>query len=215
MSKQTISITRALVELKRYDARINQAISQGVFYALQKGQGTEAKVLSDTPMTVTTANEKINASFQSVDALIKNRQELKSAIVNSNATTTVEFRGENMTVASLIELKSSIKIREKYLQTLLQQRQTQNQKMNASNQALEKDINTLLNTMFGTDKKVDQQQIDMVVKSQNDKHLVSPIGATLFENKVKEIESLISDVKNELDFLLTEINSRTMIEVEI
>ena len=166
-------------------------------------------------MTVTTANEKINASFQSVDALIKNRQELKSAIVNSNATTTVEFRGENMTVASLIELKSSIKIREKYLQTLLQQRQTQNQKMNASNQALEKDINTLLNTMFGTDKKVDQQQIDMVVKSQNDKHLVSPIGATLFENKVKEIESLISDVKNELDFLLTEINSRTTIEVEI
>ena len=51
---------------------------------------------------------RAKADYQSIEALIKRRNAIKSAIVVSNATTKIEVAGVKMTVAEAIERKTSI-----------------------------------------------------------------------------------------------------------
>ncbi|MFB8733012.1 hypothetical protein ACEQPO_01165 [Bacillus sp. SL00103] len=64
------------------------------------------------------SKKKAKADDQSIQALIKRRNAIKSAIVVSNATTTIDVAGVNMTVAEAIERKTSIEYDIRYLRKL-------------------------------------------------------------------------------------------------
>ena len=210
----TYSITRALVELKRLDARILQAIASGTFTAVQVGKGATAKV-AGSHKTVQQAGVDANASFQQVDKLIKNRAELKAAIVASNAATKVEVGGVSMSVAEAIDLKATLPLRKQYLAGVRTQLVKANTAVEQLNAKLEADIKTSNDALLGGQKEMkDTALADQIAEKQREQREASVIGKAIVEDKMQKIEESILDIETELDFVLSESNALTLITIE-
>ncbi|MGI6050090.1 MAG: hypothetical protein ACOYEI_04575, partial [Acetivibrionales bacterium] len=93
-----ISITEALNKLKLYDAKISKAINSHKYVGAAKKSSNMLGV-----QTKEVFNNNAKAGYQSVTDLIKNRNKLKSLIVQSNAITEVTINDKVMTVAEAIE----------------------------------------------------------------------------------------------------------------
>lgn len=215
MTKQTISVTRALVELKRFDQRIVQVLSGGVFLNRTVGRGNFKKVVNSQD-SVELTTQKIRASYDKIDQLIKNRAALKAAIVLSNATTKVKVLGQEMTVAEAIELKTSVVSRQQYLQVLRSNLTTFKNAVEVDNTKLQAKIDTSLNNIYGTEKaKIAADLVAQVSDPQKDQFeqaLLDPCG---IEARIEKLQNEITEIQTELDFVLSEANARTEIEVEL
>lgn len=122
---------------------------------------------------------RAKADYQSIEALIKRRNAIKSAIVVSNATTKIEVAGVKMTVAEAIERKTSIsydiqlldKLKEVYAD-LVGEAENVNQKVT---ERLDKHLETL----FGKDGKVKAAENQEIVKSflaENEAKIIDPLN---------------------------------------
>jgi hypothetical protein len=215
MAKQTISVTRALVELKRLDDRIAKAIMGGVFVGRIIGRDANAKV-AESNETVAAVTSKIQGSFDKVSALIANRAAIKSALVLSNAQTQVQVIGKAMTVAEAIELKSTVAFRQTFMDRMRVQQSNAREAIERANAQLDTEIETSINTLYGADRtKIDAETIKSVLdikKSQKEQSLLDPAR---IESKIEAVEADILNLTSELDFVLSESNVRTSIEVEL
>ena len=207
---QTISITRALAELKTCNDRITQAVGNGVFLGLTKGKGTSKTMLGVGE--IAQASATIQGSFDKVDSLIANRQKIKAAIIKSNAETLVTFQGKSISVAEAIELKSTISFKEYYLNKLKQTKTQAVSQVEAHNQKLDATIQTMLQSVYGADKsKVDPTQYDSISNPQKEKNEVQILDPKDIDKVIAELEEEIQVLKTELDFTLSESNARTTI----
>jgi hypothetical protein len=207
----TYSITRSLNELKLLDSRINRAISESKLATIQIG-----KKLIDGHVTVEQYEANAKASIASIEKLIVRRDEIKSKIVASNAVTVIKFpSGTTMTVAEAIERKTSITYRKNYLQSL------RNQYSNALNSltreqtnvkvSLEKRIENILgkgDAIKGKDAEI--KAITDGFLAEHEPKLINPVA---IEAMIKKLTDEIEEFENEVDFLLSESNTRTDIEV--
>ena len=98
MTATTLSVTRALAELKRLDDRIARAVSGGTFVGVSVGTGSQIKV-SNQNTTVEQLVSNIQSSYDSVVNLFTQRSAIKAAIVKSNAAVTVSLGNKTLTVA--------------------------------------------------------------------------------------------------------------------
>ncbi|MCP4369761.1 MAG: hypothetical protein GY797_16855, partial [Deltaproteobacteria bacterium] len=108
-----MTISRALAELKLLDKRIRGTIEKGTFAGLAQGKKSITGYETNDEFIKTA-----KSSIQSAQDLIKRRQAIKSAIVNSNAKTEVTIADKKMSVAEAIERKSSIEYEKLLLQKL-------------------------------------------------------------------------------------------------
>ena len=88
MKKMTI--TEALRELSLYDEKITKALTGKQFVGIARGT-EEKKVLEHV-------EKQRKADYESVVQIIKNRDEIKAAVMLSNAITKVTVAGKEMTV---------------------------------------------------------------------------------------------------------------------
>ena len=215
MAAQQISVTRALVELKRLDERITKAITGGRFIARTIGRDANKKVVGSTD-SVTAVEQSIQGAFDKVQSLISYREKMKSAIVMSNANTKVTILGREISVAEAIELKSTVGFRSMYLNTLRSQLLAERNHVDKAASNLDLEIETSLNTLYGADsKKIDPEtlkSVSDVKKSQKEQAL---LDAGKIEEKIADFESDILNLTSELDFVLSESNARTTIEVDM
>lgn len=211
---KSMTITRALVELKRLNDRIDQAIREGVFVGRKIGKGKFEKVAGQMPAEALTS--KIIASYDKVESLLANRDKIKSAIIASNASTYVTFRYKSLTVAELIAMKDTLPLRKQYLAAVRQSRQATITAIEKANTELDQAIENSLNNAYGSDRsKLDSSIFDAIAtpqREQKENSLLDPKG---IDEKISEIESEISDIESELDFLLSESNAQTMITVDL
>lgn len=155
----------------------------------------------------------VKSNFTSIKDLIKRRNEIKSKIVLSNATTEVEIAGVKYTVAEAIERKSSIEYEQQLLNKL---KNTYKQIVNHVDQVNE-DMNFRLDqhleTIFGRESKTSNQETDAVIKSfkeQNEAKLIDPIN---LKEKIELLEKEIEDFLTEVDHVLSVSNATTTIEI--
>lgn len=195
-----VSITRALVELKTLDSRIQKKMDSSVFVSFrgqfhQPAEGVKEAV----------------ANFQSVNDLIDRRKKIKSAIITSNATTKVTIVGTEMTVAEAIETKSSIKHKKNLLAILkTQYGQAVNQIENI-NAKVRKD----LENKSSRDNDKDKQQMSLEEFSKtyfalNGVELHDPLKIS---QKIEQLEQFITQFQQEVDYVLSEKNATTMIKL--
>jgi len=211
----TMSVTRALAELKRLDDRINRAVSQGIYVGVSVGTGSQIKV-HNSNQNLEQTNSAIQSSYDSVTNLFKQRAAIKAAIVKSNATVTVNLGGRILTVAEAIELKQSIATKRSFLSVLQRQQTAANTSVATLNAQVEAAIDSNLKTVYGSDKsKVDKETYDLIAKPQKaakEAALVDPLNLS---EKIKAIEEEISLVDTELDFTLSEVNAKTDITIDV
>ncbi|WP_028580489.1 hypothetical protein [Desulfogranum japonicum] len=204
-----ISITRALVELKTLDKRIQKILENLEPVTILTGSKMEVGIKSKEDFEKNT-----KSSYQSLTDLIERKRKIKSAVVKSNATTEIYVANEKMTVAEAIERKSSIEteknirkcLAEKYFKKI---KQVENHNANIKSQLFK-----LLQATYSKPEteisKDDYDRIAVPFKENNEAKLIDPLE---IKNKLQSIEEQIDIFESEVDIALTESNSRTEIEI--
>lgn len=210
----TISIHRALQQLKTLDSRISTAIRDMKLIAVVRGDNKDVEY----PKALVGAQEletTIRASLQSVDDLISQRQKIKAAIAKSNAQTIVKVAGVNMTVVEAIEAKRIAQYKSDVLAQMVVQSNQAIQAVERLNAEIDATIKKQTEVLQGrnTTAKVsdaDTQLIQRAAEARTKPTLVDPLNIKdLFLVRQKELQDFLDDV----DATLSESNALTTIEV--
>ena len=205
-----ISVTRGLVKLKTLSRQIERAFHEG-------SPTVGVSVGGKPPINFHSAEDfktKAKSSFDSLTDLIKFRSNLKSAIVKSNADTTVQVGNVAMTVAEAIERKQSIEIDKMFLTMLRNQYSNCQNTVDTENEDVDRQLERLVESSFGgKDKRVEKSDYDNIAKpflAANERKLIDPLGIkAIIDKMVLEIDDFLENV----DVALSESNARTMINV--
>ena len=201
-------VTQALNELKLLDSRITREINDAAFIVAAKTK--ETKVVPG--VTKTDFINSANAAYQSIKDLIDRRAKIKAAIVDSNSKTEVTINRVTMTVASAIEMKTSIDYQVKLCRTLKAQYENAMATANRKNLDMEKAIDKYLEQMVGADSKNNKDNFaDAVqpIREANEYSLVDPLDV---KTKADELQKMIEGFRSEVDSVLQVSNCVTWIE---
>ena len=205
MSKKQ-SIARSLVELKTIDGRINKIIENGVFITYK----TKYK---NTRYTEEDFRRSAISDYQSIADLINRRDKIKNAIVLSNATTLVEVAGEQMTVSQAIEYKNTIAYQRELLVKMKQQRQMVVVEVDMHRQRVQNKVDENVRIICGKDAKPDAGTLKMVMDGIMANDPVDVYDPLNLDKVIEGMERDIEDFTANVDFVLSESNAITMIEV--
>lgn len=210
MSK--MSITRALAEIKRLDDRLARLSTNSEFVSVTVGKGDKQKVFSSGEVDKT--RRKIQSDMDTINAALVSRAKIKCAIVQSNALTSVTVNGTSYTVAEAIELKKSIDLKRSLVIMMKQQLTAAKLKVENANQRMDEQIEANLATIYGNDKaKVESSMFEAVAKPQREQKEAALLDPLNLGELIEKIEEEISVIDTELDFILSEVNAKTEIDV--
>lgn len=209
MAKVTMTIHRALGELKTYNDRIFNAIN-ATFVASNKKSNEKIN-----GKTVKELEQAIQGNFDSVKTLIENKKRIKAAVVASNAAEKVTIAGKEYSKADAIERKAAIVLEEKFLMTLKRQFNAERTKVENENNQLQTKLENYLQSVLGDKASRSAAEIEEHTKSfmsKNTYELIDPVGV---ESYIKTLENDILNFKNEVDYVLSESNATTVVEVDL
>ena len=169
----------------------------------------------NSEMTKEEFKNRAKADYMSITDLIKRRNQIKSAIIQSNAVTMVEVAGKKMTVAEAIDKKSSIAYERALVARLSEQYAKAIGRVNAENGRVDDSIETLLITAYGKEgkEKITEASYDAIAKPYRAANEYGLVDALEAEKLIKTMTDEIEAFESEVDTCLQISNSITMIEV--
>lgn len=207
--KEEMTAAKALVELKLLDKRIVKKIAQSKFVSSHKGEETT----TNEGISKEDAEKEMKSAKASVVDLINRRKKVKSALVNSNATTYVTIGGKKYTVAEAIERKNSIAYEKEFLEKLNEDFAKAMDRMDKRNEKMELRLEKLLGEMASSEKQVDKNVLETTTttyKKLHETHLYDPLNIRLL---IKDLDEEIDQFEADVDLALSESNARTIIEI--
>lgn len=212
MTTETMTIHKALCELKTIDTRISKEINSGPFVVANKHSNTKI-----SGVDVSEFCEQIKSRMQSVNDMIKRRNAIKCAVVQSNAVTTVSVAGKEYTVAVAIDMKNNgMQYLKYWLQKMTTDYNKAQREANAANgDILEQRADDYIKTMYGnTDMKnaseeAKKSRAEFIAAQTYE--LVDPIKIV---TSMEEIENHINQFMVEIDSALSVSNAVTTITIE-
>jgi len=209
MTKQKMTIHRALSELKLIDSKIEKHIYEIVPSGIyQKGKLINNYVKEED------FSASAKSKFDSVNDLIARKNAIKSAIVEANGVTKVKISEKEMTIADAINFKAVVKFKKKLIETLKARQQQAVAQLNQQNAIVEQNVQRILEATFGKENvKAGKDDVESVRKpymDANEFHLFDPLKVA---EKVEAMEKEVGDFEMEVDAVLSEINAVTFIEV--
>lgn len=207
-----MTVQRALNELKIIDERLNKRLQEFVVVGTKKV--SEARVV-ETRESIVEFENRAKGVLDSVDGLLRRQQELKHAIMTSNATTMIEVAGKTYSVMTAIDRKRTIekeKLVVKYMRDALIRAEC---KVSQENDKMESYIQRQTNAMAGGD--LSSKKDDYIIafeksyREQNSWDLVDPLK---IRDLIEQREQEISMFELEIDTALTVSNAITKIEIE-
>lgn len=211
---QQITVTRALATSKTLSEKIERAISRLKLYATAEGQGSLKRIHGyKEGVTVEQVEEAMRADYQSVADMIKQRAALKAAVVASNAVTKVTIAGTEMTVAEAIEHKTTIGFQVQLLAQLRKQYMQLTAEVRTQRASFEEKLVKAEENLYGRDKKVTDDERKVATNPVYARSEPSSIDPVDLEFRIRKLEEDIEGFKSEVDFVLSESNAKTMVEV--
>lgn len=208
---EQITITRGLSELKLIDARIKTSINS--LSAIDVFQGRSPNKAMISGKTLAEFEADANSKYKSITDLIERRSDIKSAIMRSNSVTEVLIGGTKMTVADAIEFKTVIGYQIELLNRLKVQYSSVRTKIETNRVDLEKKVEAMITQSLGTDKKTDKSMYDTIAGPMFDANELKMVDPLQLEKLIEKSEKAIFDFTSEVDFILSESNARTSIEI--
>lgn len=205
---QTMSIHRALSELKTLNERIAKAINEADHVATDRKSAQKIKGLS-----IEDYEKTIQSGFDKVVSLTERRIHIKDAIVQSNAMTEVIVAGETMTVAKAIERKTSIENEEKLLTSMIEARRIAINKLTKENESLPKRLEEYLTAILGSKENAKKEEVELHTKAfmeRNEYILIDPLKIS---TRIEALDEKITNFKAEVDAVLSESNALTTVNV--
>ena len=207
------TITRALAELKLLKSRYLTELNSSSLVAVRQGQKLRQP---NSSLTADVFETKAAAQYQSIEALRNRIIRLKEEIDKSNSTTVVQIGGKEMTVQQAIVRKNFIDLQEAELRTLkMQYLKAQKEKdlAEAENKArVERLVSEATSAKTGTidTHAIEKDSLDAVEKLY-ETVFVDPIKIS---EKIEALEKEIEDFRTNVDYVLSESNSTTFVEIE-
>lgn len=202
-----MTIHRALGEIKLYDKKIVDLLDKDFVLASKKRIGKVHGI------DVEKYKEEMKANLQSLRALMRNRQILKSAIAKSNETTVVTIGGETMTVLDAIERKNFMNMRMSVVNTLKAQFNRADREVRAYEDNLQANLE---NYIKNTTKELNNKDlIDSLTESYKNLNEVIMIDPNNLRVVIEEMTKENDQFNTEVDYVLSESNSNTFIEVDL
>ncbi len=203
-----ISIHRALAELKLLDKRIIKSISDAPSFCVPIKNGD--KTIGNDSLE--NYKKKIKGSFDSTLALIERREQIKAKIMYSNAVTKVKVAGEEMTVAEAIEKKNNLKYKKQLLDRLKRDYYHASNRIEDENSELLDRLESFLKATLGDNpSKKEIESVSELFIEKNELKLYDPLD---IEKEITALEEEIDGFLMEVDFVLSESNSKTTIEID-
>lgn len=205
-NKVKMSITRALAQVKLIESKLGRAFA-----------GFDVEIngkLKYFPNFTTEQFEKeALVEVNSFEDLFKNRLKIKSAIARANIDTKISLFGTEYSIIELIDLKNSSQYKKNVYTNLIN------------------NYNKCKSDVVNQDVKIENEVSKQVEVANSNKTQVSKdLTTTLTEtyktlwggkivgldiNKISKEKEELDKLVAEIDMILSEINSRTEIEVEI
>lgn len=206
-----MSIHRALAELKTLDSRIKKATDKNFIGCKKLSAKKEAK----TNLAPNDFEKEVIGNYDSVIALIRRRNKIKEAVVNSNATTMVEIGGKFYTVASAIERKESIKYEKNLLIELKLQYNNTLATVNNLNDKVEEQLEKKIDAMVGAENaSKNVELVESFSKQYRELNAYEILDYLNLKELIDKLEKEIDDFETEVDFKLSTSNSITEVEIE-
>lgn len=202
-----MSIHRALGEIKLYDKKIVDLLSKDFVLASKK------RISKCHGIDIEKYKEEMKSNLQSLQALMRNRQVLKSAIAKSNEETFVTIGGIQMTVLDAIERKNFMNMRISVVNTL----KAQFNRADREVRMYEDNFQTNLeNYIKNTTKELNNKDIiDSLTESYKNLNEVILLDPNNLRAAIEEMEKKNDSFNTEVDYVLSESNSNTFIEVDL
>lgn len=208
-----MSVTRALATLTKVEEKIQKRIE--ALNTIHIAKGTDAnRQIPGSIQSIAEFEKAAQADFQGVQDLLAVRDDLKAKVVQSNAVTIVDIAGQKMTVAQAIERKRTIVFKELLLGKLKSQYNSAQVRHNRDMQEFEAKLEAARAGYIQRDKAPDAAQLAVVegpVRSMGTPSIVDPLGLA---DKIRALETEIEDFKSNVDFVLSESNAKTEVEIE-
>lgn len=204
-------VTEALNELKLLDARILKAIHSNDFVTSAKKNDDK---LSNGVMKEAFV-KGAESGLQSINSLIKRRETIKAAIVDSNAKTLVKIDNLSMPVAAAIEKKSSIRYEQELLSVLQEQYANAKYTIAMKNAEIEQRIDALVTTALGKENKTNNKSSEdyiAISEPYRTRNECALVGLADIANEIAKREASIEGFLSEVDSKLQISNCTTEIE---
>jgi hypothetical protein len=210
---EKMTVTRALAELKLLDARINKSISHSSLFVdvLQKKTEDGNKAIK-SGMSKQEFEKRADSNYKSINDLIDRRNKIKSAVLKSNAGTMIKIGNIEYTVVEAIDQKGAINYKKSLLSTMKSQLTSMLQEIEKAKSKVESTVETMLTQSLGGNKKANDSDYDTIAKpfiEANELKLIDPLK---LQDKIDVLDKEIDEFETEVDFVLSESNSRTEIE---
>jgi len=205
-----MSIHRALAELKTLNKRIERA-TNGKFVAMQIGDEPPRSY-----KTVAEFNTEAGAFYSSAKALIARRNEIKAKVIASNAVTKVKIGKEKMTVAEAIDRKDNgIKYDKELLNSLRNQLNQVERQIELERQSMEARLEKRIEADLGSkDRKANAAEVESITESFLKRYKPMMVDPIAIKQEIKNLTERIEEFEMEVDFILSESNTSTTIEVQ-
>ena len=204
---ETISVTKALVELKTLEKRITKQLEHLQPVAIMTGTRLETGIPDEK-----TYEKRVKAAYQSLTALVERKRRIKAAVVKSNAETEVLIAGERMSVAEAIERKGSIDLEKAIRGNLALKYAEKVKKIEKHNAEVQTQLFRLLQATYAKPEseisKEDYDRIAVPFQQNNEARLLDPLG---LKQRLQAVEDQIDRFEAEVDVALSESNARTEI----
>ena len=201
---QQISITQALAELKLLDKRIQKALDSVTW--------ADVKTKSH-PIDADKFSRNVHAEYQSFLALVQRRDVMKRAVVSSNAATQVKVGKWEGTVAEAIEYKTSIHYKKQLLDTMRMQLLTAKAQFTSQQESVDARLEKLLHSELGKDVKTSPETITALTNSFRENNKVELVDPLDLSARTRELEEEIESFETNVDWVLSETNGKTLIQV--
>lgn len=216
MTTETMTIHRALVELKNIDKRISDTIESTTFvnYTKHGNKVVGGVSLDDFKKNATAAYDKIAD-------LIKRRNAIKAALSKSNAVTQIDVGGTVYTVAEAIAMKQhGMELWAELRDQIKYQLNEAMVQINRNNSTLDKAADDFITNVYGgkeSAKSIDPEALEQARKGYIEARqyeLLDGLDSRASSKKIVEgLTEMISAFNDEIDSALSVSNATTTIEV--
>ena len=203
----TLSIARALVELKTLDSRIGK-ITNNTNWILLKSKNKNSNI-NEEEFKKSTISE-----FQSLNDLIMRRDKIKNAIILSNCSATVLLGDKRMTVSQAIEYKKTIQYKKYLLEILKRQKQSAVVDYENHKQRVQAKVDDNIKVICGKDSKPDATVIQTIsdgIAKGDPIEMYDPLN---LDKVIKELEMTIEEFTANIDYVLSESNALTTVNID-
>lgn len=208
----TISITRALSKIKTLSKEISKDCENKDFIFLARNNIKDTERYNDL-------KKEVKANYDSVVDKISLVIKLKYLISQSNLTSTIKINNKEMSVTEALAMKDSISLYSYLLIALRNQSYTSTNELEKNNRLIEKAITESSGQAAAnssdTDKKLFADRLKTLseqLESSMGVHVSTGTNKTPTE-MYNELETFINNFKSEIDYVLSEHNALTTIEV--